>query len=260
MQRALSDTQHVVRRNSPQAKLASAAVDLHNGNAGSADGEQKSAIESLQKIVDGLNAGSDALAATRDAQLKRAQRLAQDARAGLASLAGTAPGQQAKPGDKGTAAKGDAKTGNDAAGAKAQTGDAPGAKAQSGGAMTSGGGEDQARDLADKITQLAAVTDNRDLIKQDLVDQLKQLSMDKAELEKKLMTDPKFLKDATDIVGSVGDKIEAELDAKTQAGKLYSSQREECPPSYRQFVNQYFEDLSHVAPAPDTTPAPAPQQ
>jgi len=81
------------------------------------------------------------------------------------------------------------------------------------------------------------------------------MSMDKSELEKKLEVDPKFLTQVTDIVGRISDKIEAELEAKTAAGKLFSSQREECPPNYRQFVNKYFEALSQLAPAPGTKPA-----
>jgi len=82
--------------------------------------------------------------------------------------------------------------------------------------------------------------------------------MDKSELEKRLAVDPKFLQDVSGIVGSISDKIEAELQAKTEASKLFSSQREECPPSYRQFVNKYFEALSQVAPAPDQGSKPAP--
>ncbi len=85
--------------------------------------------------------------------------------------------------------------------------------------------------------------------------------MDKAELEKKLAVDPKFLQDVTGIVGRIDDKIEAEIEAKSAAGKLFSSQREECPPNYRQFVNKYFEALSQVAPAPGPTkPAEQPAQ
>ena len=85
--------------------------------------------------------------------------------------------------------------------------------------------------------------------------------MDKAELEKKLAVDPKFLQDVSGLVESISGKIEAELDAKTEASKLFSSQREECPPSYRQFVNKYFEALSQTTPAstPATTPAPSGQ-
>jgi len=83
-------------------------------------------------------------------------------------------------------------------------------------------------------------------VPQDDVEQLKEMSMDKSELEKRLVVDPKFLQNVSGLVGRISDKIEAEVEAKSEAGKLFSSQREECPPAYRQFVNQYFEALSKV--------------
>jgi hypothetical protein len=297
--RALSEAQKAVRRGQPQAKLAGAAVDLNNGNAASAVTEQKSAMDSLQKIVDNLNAGSDALAASREAQLRRAGRVAQQAKqdldamqaaagqkgaasgaqaskdgAGAKGQNGQQPGAQAQASKDGAGAKAQngqqpgaqAQASKDGAGAKPQAGQQPGAQAQTGNtpgaqAMSGGGGDpDQVRRLANNLMQLAAVTDNRQLVSQDQVDQLKQMGGDKDALVKKLETDPKFLADMAQIVANINDKIEAELEAKTQAGKLFSSQREECPPGYRQFVNQYFEALSHVAPAngASTTPAPAP--
>jgi hypothetical protein len=279
--RALSEAQRAVRRGQPQAKLAGAAVDLNNGNPTSADGEQKSAIDSLQKIVDNLNAGSDALAASREAQLRRAGRVAHEAKKDLDAMQGKAPGTAAGKEGAGAQAEADGKApgsqpgtqaGKGGQGATAQTSDAnkgaaqqPGEQAKAVGstpgseAMSSGGGDpDQARRLAYNLTQLAAVIDNRQLVPQDQVDQLKEMAMDKEALKKKLETDPKFLADMAQVVSTIDDKIEAELEAKTQAGKLYSSQREECPPVYRQFVNQYFEALSHTAPAANATPAPAP--
>ncbi len=81
--------------------------------------------------------------------------------------------------------------------------------------------------------------------------------MDKSELEKRLAVDPKFFQDVSGLVGSISNKIEAEIAAKAEAGKLFSSQREECPPNYRQFVNKYFEDLSQVTPPPAPAVAPA---
>ncbi len=130
--------------------------------------------------------------------------------------------------------------------------------------MGGGGPEDEVRKLASNLVQLTTVVDNRQLVPQDQVDQLKQMSMDTSELEKKLMVDPKFLQNVADIVSNISGKIEAELEAKSEAGKLFSSQREECPPGYRQFVNQYFEALSQVAPKPapasvPTVPSPAAQ-
>jgi hypothetical protein len=237
--RAVGDAEHVVKRSQPQAKMAGAAIDLNNNNPASADAEQKNAGEAIQKIIDNLNAGSDALAASRDAQLHRAARVAQEAKGGLDALGGkdqTPPSQPA----------------TDQAGA-------PNNNATGGqNAMGNGGREDIVRQLAYNVTRLAAVTDNRELVPQDQIDQLKQMGMDKSELEKRLATDPKFLQDMTQLVDSIDEKIEAELAAKTQAGKFFSLQREECPPGYRQFVNQYFEALSHIGPAANATPAPAP--
>jgi hypothetical protein len=99
-------------------------------------------------------------------------------------------------------------------------------------------------------------------VPQDDVDRLKEMTMDKAELEKRLAVDPKLQRNGSDLVARISDKIEAERAAKAEAGKLFSSQREECPPNYRQFVNKYFEALSQVAPAPapaGNNPAPAGQ-
>jgi hypothetical protein len=73
------------------------------------------------------------------------------------------------------------------------------------------------------------------------------MTMDEADLAKRLAIDPKLLRDTSDLVGRISDKLEAETEAKTAASKLFSSQRQECPPAYRQFVNQYFEALSQMS-------------
>ena len=105
--------------------------------------------------------------------------------------------------------------------------------------------------LSYTLKRLATNLDNRDLVAQKDVDLLKQLTMSEDDLAKKLAVDPKLLRDTSDLVGRIDDKLEAETQAKTEASKLFSSQREECPPAYRQFVNQYFEALSQMsAPAP----------
>ena len=80
--------------------------------------------------------------------------------------------------------------------------------------------------------------------------------MSTADLEKRLAVDPKLLKDVSGIVERISEKLEAETEVKTEAGKLFSSQREECPPAYRQFVNQYFEALSQMARPPEQTGKP----
>ena len=332
--RALADAQKAVKRGQPQAKMAGAVIDLKNGKPGVANDEQQKAGDALKKIVENLQASSDALAASRDAQLNRANRAAEDAKknldvllaqAGIKAKSAEGKGEQAKAGTDagaqakaGTEAGAQAKAGTEAgaqagrraqqkagrkralkprpvpkpalkprpaqkralkprpgqkrrpaaagtqAGAEAKAG--TGAQAKAGQKRRSGEGRratmpaspawqnaggDEVRKLAYNLSQLTAAIDNRQLLPQDQVDQLKQMTVDKAELEKKLAVDPKFVHDVSDLVGNIGDKIEAEMEAKTEASKLFSSQREECPPIYRQFVNKYFEALSQVAPAPD---------
>ncbi len=93
--RTLSDAQKAVKRGQPQIKMSNAVVDLNTASPGSADGEQQNAEASLQKILESLQAGSDALAASREAQLNRASRAAQDAKKSLAALAAKNGGTQA---------------------------------------------------------------------------------------------------------------------------------------------------------------------
>jgi hypothetical protein len=268
--RALAEAQRIIKRTPPQAKMSDAVIDINNATPALASPEQKDAEAALAKIVESLQAGSDSLAANAAAELSRASRAANDAKNGIAAL-------QAKGGaqGKGDQAKGGAQAqGNQAqAGAQGQGNQAQGAQANGnqaqGGSQgaagqtpadaqgnASGGGDD-VRQVAYNINQLATIIDGRLLVPQDEVDRLKEMSMDKSELEKRLAVDPKFLQDASDLVGSISNKIEAEIQAKAEAGKLFSSQREECPPKYRQLVNKYFEALSQLAPAPAQGSAPA---
>jgi len=48
----------------------------------------------------------------------------------------------------------------------------------------------------------------------------------------------------------VRDRLEAEHRSQLEARRLFESQREECPPQYRQIVNRYFERLSELGNAP----------
>jgi hypothetical protein len=275
--RTLSDAQEAVKRGQPQVKMSNAVIDLNTASPSAADGEQQNAEASLQRIVDSLQAGSDALAASREAQLNRANRAAQEAKKALTAMGGKASGTETgtqtgqQPGTQAGTQSG-TQSGSQPgtqAGTQpgTQAGTQPGTQAgqqpgeQSTAPGNNSGGGDDIRNLAYNLNQLTAAVDNRDLVPQDEAEQLKQMTMDKSELEKKLAVDPKFLQDVTGIVGRISDKIEAEIAAKSAAGKLYSSQREECPPNYRQFVNKYFEVLSQGAPAPgQTTPAEQPAQ
>ena len=87
---------------------------------------------------------------------------------------------------------------------------------------------------------------DRDLVDKKETEELKEISKDQAELEKSLAVDEGKLKAVTNLVNRISAKLEAELESTADAGKLFSAQREECPPSYRQFVNKYFEALSEI--------------
>ena len=93
---ALGEAQKTIKRAQPDAQMASAIIDLTNGAPATAAGEQKAAETALQKIVEDLHNGSDALAASREAQLRRAQRNAEEAKKGLEQIA-----QLTKPNDAG---------------------------------------------------------------------------------------------------------------------------------------------------------------
>jgi len=311
--RSLTEAQRAVRRGQPEAKMANAVVELGNANPGPAAEEQQKAESALEKILENLRTSADALAASRDAQLRRAARAADEVKQGLDQLAnaGQAAGGQPQNGKEaqanaGQAAGGQPQNGKEAqanagqaAGgqpqngkeAQANAGQAAGGQSQEGKAnqanagqaaggqsqegkanqanagqaaesqanaagpqgnagresrSDSGGGQQASQKLSYDIMRLASGLDNRDLVPQSEVERLKEMSLDKSELEKRLAVDPKALKNLSDLVARIRNKLEAEIEAKTEANKLFSSEREECPPVYRQLVNKYFEALSQV--------------
>lgn len=216
--RSLTEAERTGKRARPESKMANAAIDLSNSNPSGATGEQKKAEDALEKIVKSLQDSSDALAATRDAQIRRAARAAAEVKKGLEQLSKKEP-DKSKP-DKGPAP--DPKDRHAAA-----------------------------QKTAADIKRLAKGLDQRGLAPPTEVKRLTELSQDTAKLEAGLTGDPKLVKEVTELVATISDTLEKEREVKTQAGKLFSSQREECPPAYRQFVNKYFEALSQVARPPE---------
>ena len=53
-------------------------------------------------------------------------------------------------------------------------------------------------------------------------------------------------KEVLEVVRRVRNKLEDELESTLKAKKLFSAQREECPPQYRPMVNKYYEALSNA--------------
>ena len=48
------------------------------------------------------------------------------------------------------------------------------------------------------------------------------------------------------VVRRVRDKLEAEYKVTLDSKRLQDAQRDDCPPSYRQLVNKYYEALSEA--------------
>ncbi|MDD5348965.1 MAG: hypothetical protein PHQ12_02020 [Chthoniobacteraceae bacterium] len=246
--RSLSEAMRAIKRGQPERKMANAIVDLGQKAPAPAAQEQKNAEDGLEKIVASLRNGDDALASSKAARLAQALRNALAAKKSLAEVAGTksksgeAPGKESKSGE----APGKESKSGEAPGKESKSGEAPGKGSKAGeaaGASTKPGAVAQ---LAHDLRRLAAGLSNRDMVNQKDIDRLNEISKDKEELEKSLVADPKLLEEVSGIVGTISQKLETENAAKSEAGKLFSSQREDCPPAYRQFVNQYFEALSEL--------------
>ncbi|MDD5350295.1 MAG: hypothetical protein PHQ12_08810 [Chthoniobacteraceae bacterium] len=160
--------------------------------------------------------------------------------AGAAPKPGETAGAAPKPGETAGAAPKPGET----AGAAPKPGETAGAAPKPGEAAGKEGKAEAASKAAHNLRTLAAALDDRGIVSQQEVDKIKEISKDKDELEKSLLADPKLIKDISAIVASISGKLEKETSAMDSASKLFSFQRQECPPSYRQFVNKYFDALS----------------
>ena len=106
--------------------------------------------------------------------------------------------------------------------------------------------KDLADDAADQAARLAKHVANRDLADQKDAAALGKLAVNPSRLATDLAASRQKLTALTEIVQRISNHIEAEMQAKIDAEKLFSAQREECPPQYRDLVNKYYEALSKV--------------
>ena len=254
IQTALKEAVNIIRRSQPEKAMAGAVVDLNLNAPGTAVGEQVKAEGTLAKIIESLRHADDAASASHAAQVKRAAEAAKQAQksAQAAAQPKSAEAAQPKPGE--------AAQPKPAEGAQAKPGEAPqpkpGAQPKEGGAKPQPKDGGSAKQLAKDIARLDQYLADRDLVDKKETEELKEISKDQAELEKSLAVDEGKLKAVTNLVNRISAKLEAELESTADAGKLFSAQREECPPSYRQFVNKYFEALSEIGRPPQQAPKP----
>jgi hypothetical protein len=229
-----------IKRNKPEQKMASAAVDLNTTNPSSAVENQKKAEEILNKILDLVHRSDDAFSNSKEAKLNRMVRTAQAAKAALAAVAASQAGQA--PGKE---------QGKDAGTAPGQ---APGKEQGKAPGSAASGGQ-AAATAASKIAEISKTLGDSPVNPNELKIIVK-ISEDEDELAKSLLTDPENLEKVIGIINNISDRYEAELEAIRSGKKIFASQREECPPTYRQFVNKYFQVLSEIERLPEQSKKP----
>ena len=102
----------------------------------------------------------------------------------------------------------------------------------------------QAEDALDTAASLARHVQARDFVSPQTAQTLREQLPQSATAPSRVETD----KAKAQALAAAIQKVHVELDeafTKLQENKrLFSSQREECPPQYRPLVNRYFESLS----------------
>jgi hypothetical protein len=200
----IQDAEREMRRGRPAQKAANAAVALTAQNREEALAAQKQAAESLTKAQASLRQASDSTATGFEAELDRARHEAEQAEQQLQELHDTP-----------------------AAAPQAQDRQA------------------KAEDALDTAAKLARHVQARDFVAPQTTQELReQVEKTAASGANRIEND----KEKAMALMAAVQKVRTELDAaheKLQENKrLFSSQREECPPQYRPLVNKYFESLS----------------
>ena len=269
-----------MKRTQPGQKMANSVVELTSFKAKAAAAEQRNVEKGLAQTLKELQAASDTLAATREESLRRAVREAKAIQKGVEQIA--LADESGKGTDESAKGKDDSGKGADESGkgtdesAKGADESGKGADESGKGADESGKGGDESgkggeqsgkggkaakatdgaggmpspqerreigREVASGVRRLTRQLRTRDFGLSKDVGILERVARDEA-LDAKLATDPRTQKRLREIVARVSDKLEAELEATTQAKRVLSAQREECPPRYRHLVNKYYEALS----------------
>ena len=105
-----------------------------------------------------------------------------------------------------------------------------------------------AAQAVDEAQRLARHLKLRDLVKGDPeaekdAQKLDELMTSPAAIQQQIEKDPKAA-DVAQVTARLQVRLETAYQAMLAAKNLFASQREDCPPQYRQLVNQYFEALS----------------
>ncbi|HCE44459.1 MAG TPA: hypothetical protein DET40_13000 [Lentisphaeria bacterium] len=239
----IEEAYKALQRTQPSQKMVNATVELNAFKPKSAVPEQKKAEEALAKVLEAMKNASDTMAADSKAELKRAKNEAEKLANEVAKLdkkPEAKPEQkpeekpQPKPDEKN--AKGEQKP-------QPKPEDKATAKPEQKKELTPQERKEAAEKANALAKQLVEHMENREFGKKEDREKLKELTKD-PQLQKKLEEDEKKLDEMKDVVARIKNKLEEEYDTKMTGQRLFSAQREECPPQYRNLVNKYYESLS----------------
>ncbi len=232
----LDETNKEMGRSEPDQKMVDAVVELEAKHGKEAGKEQEKAEKGLEKALTSLQKAGESLAADRESQLARAKEEAKRIDAGLKKL-GADPGQvkvaatQKGPttGPAVEVTKNEEKKGDEES--------KP---------LTEAEKKALSEDLSLELERLARHLSDRDFAEKKDQDYLSKAAAD-GRLGPELENDKAKRNEVAVIVRRVKDKLETEYQVTLESKKLAEAQREDCPPSYRQMVNKYYEALSETA-------------
>jgi hypothetical protein len=235
--RHIEDAGNHLTRGQVEQKMTNAVVELSSKHATQASQEQHDAVHALEDAVVSVRKASDSMAADREAQLKRAADEARQIEQGLVKL-----GAQPKAATSGPASR-------PAGGSSDPTKNDPSAKADDNQPQQPLSDKEKKalkEDLSYTMARLAQHLQDRDFAAHEDVNAIRQAGGKAGQLDAARPDDKRKLDDLATLLRRVGDKLETEYETSLEAKKLMAAQREECPPSYRQLVNKYYEALSEA--------------
>jgi hypothetical protein len=232
--RHIEDAGNHLTRGEVDQKMTNAVVELTSKHAAQASAEQHDAVAAMEGAVASMRKASDSMAADREAQLKRAANEARQIEQGLVKLGAEPKAAASGPASRPAAASND-QAKNDAS-----------AKADDKGPLSDKDKKALKEDLSYDMARLAQHLQDRDFAAHEDVNAIQAGANKAGQLGVEKPDDKRKLDDLASLVRRVGDKLEAEYETTLEAKKLMAAQREECPPSYRQLVNKYYEALSEA--------------
>ncbi|MCY2989510.1 MAG: hypothetical protein NTY19_16790 [Planctomycetota bacterium] len=234
----IAEANRDMKRGRPDQKMSNAVVELTLSKPAAAAKEQQAAETALEKVLARLTAAEGTLASDWKSEARRAQREAEALAKVVASLSGKEQPLAQANDAQGDEAKGEqAKTPDRAAFPQADPHSQPLSQTERG---------ELAEQAAIDATRLARHVQTRDLAEKSDRDALAQAAANPTQLAGDLLKSEQARDDLANVARRISNKIEAEMQAKINAEKLLSAQREQCPPQYRELVNKYYEALSNV--------------